>query len=143
MRLFIPTVWPKSLAHFVHGAQYGAMHKRIIFVFLVALSVFFSFGCGGEPETITQSGGEYYAEWFEADCQALASCGAIAIGDIGTCTDAKTQAGCSLDQRVCAENYTVPADEWDACLDAMLDRTCEGIINGILPTECLTINELF
>lgn len=112
--------------------------KPTIFVILALLFT----ACGGDEES-TKSGGELFEELFIADCEALADCGALNGFTVQQCIDLKTSAACTEVPDVCGEEYAIPSTEWDACLDAMGERDCNSVVVGLLPSACLTIDELF
>lgn len=112
------------------------MKRTIIFALLLVAS------CGGDSNEITMSGAEFYEELFTADCQSGVRCGLLDPSLLETCIDGETLAACASDLEVCAARYAVDADEWDECLRATEDRACASVQAGILPTECVTIEEL-
>jgi hypothetical protein len=99
-------------------------------------------GCGGDPD-ITRSGGELFEELFTADCEALQPCNGLGNFTVAQCIDLKVNEACDFDPFVCASDYTLDRAEWDGCIDAMYERDCNSVVVGLLPSECLTINELF
>jgi hypothetical protein len=106
---------------------------------LVFLSVFLlGSGCGGGD--ITLNGAEVGEEVFTAYCAAAVDCGFIAPGDAGVCVDAAVQAMC--EDGVCGNSYTMPEDEWNACVDAVRDMSCAAVDAAIFPSECQTIEAL-
>jgi hypothetical protein len=112
------------------------MNKAILILALVLFC-----GCGGDPD-ITRSGGELYEELFTADCEDLAVCGGLGGFTIEQCIDLKVNEACAADLQVCREEYTLARTEWNACIDAMYERDCASVNAGLLPSECLTIDEL-
>lgn len=119
------------------------MIKRIIFGISILMFGCLAPACSSEPTVVTKSGGELYDEFMTADCEALDSCGLLNGFTFDQCVNLKVAAACDVDQRVCGTEYDIPADEWDTCLDAMLDRDCASIEFGVIPSDCLTIDELF
>lgn len=114
--------------------------KSIIVLFITSM---FALGCGGGDGKTTRSGGELYEELMTADCEALQGCGLLGGFTFDQCVDLKVNEACNADLAACAMEYDIPDSEWDACLDAMLARDCPSIEVGLIPSECLTINELF
>ncbi len=116
------------------------MIKRIIFGISILVLIGLAPACG--DDNITQSGGEYYEEYFDAVCERAIECGLI-DADQEECIDVLVQVACSEDAAFCGREVTVSADEWSACLQGERELSCNSAEAGIVASECLTIDELF
>lgn len=108
-------------------------------VILALILAMFSAAC---TEEVSQSGGAFFEDMGIAMCDRAAECGFISYSEVPLCVDSFVNAACAVDVRVCQSNYSVPADEWERCLEEFETHACAAIDAGILPSECLTIDEL-
>jgi hypothetical protein len=100
---------------------------------LVFLSVFLLCpGCGGDE--ITQSGREYQEEFAGAVCSRIVSCNEG--GSVADCVDLLVSEFCAGAPRACERDYTMPAESWDTCLDAMYGYRCDALGAGLFPDAC-------
>jgi hypothetical protein len=103
---------------------------------LVFLSVFLlGPGCGGGD--ITQTGAEFMEEYSEVVCDRLDECGALDV-TVSQCVNLVVGEICANVN--CSETFTVPEDDWNACLSGEGNLDCASAEAGIGASACERID---